>query len=578
VTPSPARRLLLLVTLGCLLVPACGRSEPPEIPLTFDHYHGYDETRSLLEAMAMAYPSLARVSSIGQDLRGFDLWAIEITNTATGAADAKPAFYADGNIDADEPSSTEAILHLAHRLLTRHGSDPAITRLVDTTTFYLVPICNPFMANLYVTTPMTGIVSSINARPRDDDGDGRMDEDPPDDVNGDGKILQMRVRDAGGEWIASPLDPRLMVRRAPDEPGRWRVLSEGFDNDGDGQFNEDWIGGVDLNRNFPFDWKPEWIQEGAGAYPLSEPETRAIVDFVNAHPNIGFVISGHSGPDVGLIYRPYGSRPDTAIPAVDADRIAAFATTFSQLSGGLRFEAPYGAQAERRFGRPIYGYGFEMEWAYEMAGAYAFTPEHGMIPGTPGPDGRIPEIELLRVSDAEFGGSLFVPWTPFQHPTLGDVEIGGFVKFTRPNPPPGPYLERLVDVYARMYEYWASTLPRLEVFDATARAAAGGYLITAGVGNAGLLPTNVTQRSLEYGTAPPVVVSLEPGPGVELIEGERRQTIGQLEGVGLRTPAAAPIQHTFSWRVTKTGDAEAWVEVVASSAKAGTARVRVPLQ
>lgn len=198
---------------------------------------------------------------------------------------------------------------------------------------------NPYMADLYVSTPMTGIVSSINARPRDDDGDGRFDEDPPDDVDGDGQILQMRVRDPRGRFRTSPRDARLLVARDPDAPGEWAVYSEGFDNDG--AINEDWIGGVDLNRNFPFDWKPEWIQEGAGPYPLSEPESHAIAEFIVGHPNIGFVINGHSGPDDGLVYRPYGSRPDSAIPQGDFQIMGAFARKFAALSGGLRMLPTY---------------------------------------------------------------------------------------------------------------------------------------------------------------------------------------------------------------------------------------------
>jgi hypothetical protein len=551
------------------LAAACARPAPPAPPsLTFDHYHGYDETKALVDALAAAHPDLATVYSIGRDLQGYELWAIEITNTATGPASSKPAFYADGNIDADEPSSTEVILRLAYDLLAGHGEDPALTALVDTTAFYLVPTVNPYMADLYVSTPMTGIVSSINSRPRDDDGDGQADEDPPDDVDGDGRILQMRIRDPEGGFRTSPDDDRLVVPAAAGEPREWRVLTEGFDNDGDGVFNEDWIGGVDLNRNFPFDWKPEWIQEGAGPYPLSEPETRAIVDFVNAHPNIGFVISGHSGPDVGLIYRPYGSRSDEAIPEADRAAMAAFEARFAALSGGLGFEAPYGPAAIRRFG-----------WAYEMAGAFSFSPEHGFIPGEPGPDGRVPDAELLRISDSQYGGSLFVPWTPFEHPTLGPVELGGFVKFTKPNPPPGPALERLVDVYSRMYAFWASTLPRLELPSVDVRPAGEAWLVTATVANHGALPTYVTAKALGHGYPEPVSVELILGPGVEILEGEVRRVVGHLDGIGLGAEApgtTGPVAQTVSWRVRSTG-ADAWVEVSAATPKAGAVRQRVVL-
>lgn len=84
-------------------------AQPPPSSVTFDRYHGYAETRAILDRLAAAYPELARVCSIGKDYKGYDLWAIAITNRKTGPAADKPAFYADGNIDADEPSATEVI-------------------------------------------------------------------------------------------------------------------------------------------------------------------------------------------------------------------------------------------------------------------------------------------------------------------------------------------------------------------------------------------------------------------------------------------------------------------------------------
>lgn len=558
----------------------------PARPLSFDRYHGYEETANLLRALAAAHPTLAQVYSIGKDLKGYETWLIEITNQRVGKAAEKPAFWADGNIDADEPSSTEAILYLAERLLSGHGSDPEITRLVDTTTFYLVPMSNPYMAHLYVSTPMTGIVSSINSRPRDDDGDGRMDEDPPDDIDGDGQILQMRVRDPRGGFRQHPKDPRLMMRTKADEAGGWTVLTEGLDNDGDGAFNEDWIGGVDLNRNFPFDWQPEWIQEGSGPYPLSEPESRHLVEFIVAHPNIGFVINGHSGPDDGLLYRPYGSRPDSVIPRQDFLTMGTFAEKFAGLSGGLRMLPPYGAEAERRFGpsRQVYGHGFMLEWAYEMTGAFSFVAEHGIIPGDADRDGRVTDEELIRVSDAEFGGRLFVNWKPLTHPTLGPVEIGGFVKFTKPNPPPGRDLERLVQIYGAMYQYWASTLPRLALQVATPRPSPPGHaVISAVVENRGMLPTNVTQKAVENGYADAVVVTIQASPNIDIVGGDARAQVGHLPGTGFQyrralssgLAASEAASKKLSWVVRSRDSLPGWVEVTAQSAKAGVARERV---
>ena len=126
----------------------------------------------------------------------------------------------------------------------------------------------------------------------DNDQDGRLDEDPPEDLDGDGVIYQMRYRVRPGEEeegnaTLDPRDPtgRLMrTSRGGDVEGEWVVVSEGYDSDGDGRFNEDGIGGLDLHRNYPENWRPApgldatgrgYTQRGAGEYPLSEIETRS---------------------------------------------------------------------------------------------------------------------------------------------------------------------------------------------------------------------------------------------------------------------------------------------------------------
>ncbi len=567
---------------------AINGQERPNVSIKFDKYHGYKEMKDLLDRLAATYPSLAKVYSIGKDYKDYDIWLIEITNQKTGRAEDKPAFYADGNMDNDEAASSELLLYTAQRVLTKYGGDPEITKLLDTTTLYFIPMVNPYMSDLFISTPMNDIVSSINARPRDDDGDGRLDEDPPEDIDGDGNILLMRVRDPKGRYKTNPNSPRLLVKCKPDEPGEWTVYTEGLDNDHDGLINEDWIGGTDLNRNFPFNWRPEWIQEGAGPFPLSEPESRTYADFIRAHPNIGFVVNGHAGPDDGLIYRVYGSLPDSAIPRQDYLTLNAFAEKFAAVSGGLKLVGNYGEQAEHRFGpgRMVYGYGLMKEWSYEMQGAFGFSTETGMLAGDYNKDGRVTEEELLRVSDEEFGGKLFVDWKIFKHPTLGNIEIGGFTKWTRPNPPPGRYLQKLVETYGTMYLYWASILPRLQISEPAIAAAPAGFKVTAVVENVGMLPSYVAYKSIENRHAKPVLVTITTSPNVEVYGGEPSLKVGHLSGLGFQFPSALssgtdlerPEQsREVSWLVRLRGTGPAWVEITATTPKAGTVKRRVNL-
>lgn len=115
----------------------------------------------------------------------------------------------------------------------------------------------------------------------------------------------MRVADPSGTMKTSPDDPRLMVPLAQGtDPqswkGEWRVYSEGIDNDGDGRFNEDGVGGIDGNRNFPENWKPDPISTNPGPYPLSEPESRAVVDFHLTLDNLTGAINYHMAGNVAV--------------------------------------------------------------------------------------------------------------------------------------------------------------------------------------------------------------------------------------------------------------------------------------
>ena len=549
----------------------------PQAPLvTFDRYHGHRDLKAALDRIAAARPELARVASIGADLRGFDLWLIEITNTETGAAADKPAVFAIGNLDGDEPIATESLLALAQRAVAGHGADAALTTLLDTTVLYLVPMANPFMADQYVTTPLRG-PSGVNARPRDDDRDQRTDEDGPEDLDGDGHILTMRVRAPSGPFRTDPADPRLLVRRAAREPGEWITYTEGIDNDRDGRINEDPIGGVTLDRNFPFDWKPEAVQEGAGAAALSEPEVRAIAEFLTAHANVGLVIDARGGSSPAQVLRPYAARPDAALPPADLDALTAFVAPLDALPGGAPMRSPHGAIALSRAGRLEYGFGVLIDWASEQHGAFAVAPELGLTPGDADGDGEVSDRELLQLSDREFGGRLFVPWKPFAHPTLGRVEIGGFVKFARDNPPAGAPLERAARAWAGVYAAWASRLPRLQLDGVTTVAEHGGITIRATVENAGALPTNVTTRAVAQRSAAPVVVTLTVSPGVELLGDTARLDIGALPG---RDAPDGSHRRELVWAVRLPADAQGthWAEIVVSSVKAGTVRRRVALQ
>jgi hypothetical protein len=269
---------------------------------------------------------------------------VVVTNTATGADTDKPAFWVDGNIHAAELTASTACLYWLHQLATGYGSDDApVTQLLDTRVVYIVPRLNPDGAELALADRPRHIRSSTRPYP--------FDEEPVDgltveDIDGDGRMLSMRIPDPHGPYKKHPDDPRLMVPREPGEFGGeyYRVMPEGTLKNYDGlkiTVNPD-REGLDLNRNFPAYWRQEFEQVGAGPYPTSEPEVRAMVDFIVKHPNIGAAVSFHTHS--GVILRPMGTQSDddmtpedlwiykrcrTSAPSSPATRRSASSTTSS---------------------------------------------------------------------------------------------------------------------------------------------------------------------------------------------------------------------------------------------------------
>jgi len=290
----------IAVLLAIPLITMVSQPHPTQAQeLNFDHNHTNQEVVDYLNAVVRAYPEIARLHTIGQSYEGRDLLVLEVTNQATGDGLSKPGFWIDGNLHASEVMGAEVTLKNIDVLVKQYGSDPFITNLVDTRTIYLMPKMNPDGSDYYLMNP-DGMRSSV--RPHDSDRDGVLDDDPPEDLNGDRNITQMRVRDVTGPFKTSPDDPRLMVRVEAGEPGEWRVYSEGIDNDNDGNFNEDGVGGLDINRNWPGQWQQEHVQYGSGPYALSEPETRAVADFLFSHPNVTGIVNHHMAGN--FVYRP----------------------------------------------------------------------------------------------------------------------------------------------------------------------------------------------------------------------------------------------------------------------------------
>jgi hypothetical protein len=268
---------------------AAGNAQAPKTPAV---YHKPADLGALLKAFPVQYPKLAQLTSLGKSAGAREIPILRIAGTGSPsgpAPEARPAILVAANLEGKHVIGTEAALRLAEKLLAGYAKDKKIAALLDARTIYVAPLLNPDGAEVFFAPLRSDRFS--NAHPVDEDADGSVDEDGFEDLNKDGLITQMRVKDPEGKWISDPKEPRLMRLADPKkgEKGLYKIYSEGIDNDGDGEYNEDPPGGVELNRNFPHDF--EYFDKTAGLYPVSEPETIALVKFMVDHPLISLVLN-----------------------------------------------------------------------------------------------------------------------------------------------------------------------------------------------------------------------------------------------------------------------------------------------
>ncbi|MGE5096061.1 MAG: M14 family metallopeptidase [Betaproteobacteria bacterium] len=523
--------------------------------LRYDRFYRHDELTRLLRELAASRPSLFAIESIGRSYEGRDIWVVAATNRETGEPAHKPAFWIDGNIHAAELTASTACLHFLDALERGYGSDADITRLLDTRVLYVCPRINPDGAEWALADKPRFIRSSTRPYP--------FDEDPVDglnvgDVDGDGRILSMRIPDPNGAYKAHPEDARLMIPRDPAEAGGqyWRILPEGTLEGYDGvqiRLNRD-KQGLDLNRNFPAGWRQEYQQVGAGPYPASEPEVRAVVDFVTGHANICGGVSFHTHS--GVILRPFSSEPDENMPAEDLWLYKSFGTRASEITGYPYLSIFHDFKYHPK--QVITG-GFD--WIYEHLGQFFWTVEIWAPVKEAGVESykwiewyreHPPEddLKLLRWSDRELDGNGYVSWYPFEHPQLGPVELGGWNKLEVFRNPPVKYREREVQRFPRWLTWQALTTPRLEVFSTEVqRLGEDTWRVRLAVHNTGYLPSYVTKRALERKVVRGVIYEIALPEGAALVSGKRRVEGAQLEG-----RASKPSLQAFLPNNDLTGD------------------------
>ncbi len=551
----------------------------------------------------------ARMRSIGTSHEGREVWLVEVGDPSGTPLDERPGVLVVGNLSGDHLVGSALALETVRYLL----EDPSAAGVRQEQVVYVVPRLNPDGAEAMFDDVRRD--RRRNARPFDDDNDGRTDEDPPEDLDGDGMITVMRVPDPGGAFMVHPDDPRLMKRadRAAGERGAFTLHTEGVDSDGDGFLNEDGFGGVDLDRNWQHVY-PYWERD-AGPHMVSEPEVRALMDFVVAHDRIGAVLTfGHSdnlvagtdargnfadasvlqldafaaepwqeiwgtgsfdeigggrgfrfGPRLGAGNVPLrgaqpgrdndpqsGRRPAESVDAADREYFNAVAEAYREITG----------IEEVLVNREPEGAFFQV--AYFQRGIPAFSTQGwGAAEAL---DGATADERALAWADSA-GVEVFDAWTEHEHPELGTVEIGGFRPYATTNPP-AEALGELGRLHGEFVVRLAGMLPRVRIVSADVEAHGGGvFTVTAEVENTGYLPTTL-QHGVVSRAVDPTLVRLEIDSGRILTGAAKSSEVEKLEGTGSRA--------RFSWLIRgSTGER---VEILARSEHGGTDTTTVTLR
>jgi murein tripeptide amidase MpaA len=503
----------------------------------FDRYYRYQDLVRILEGYAQEYPQLVRLESIGKSYEGRDIWLVTVTRFATGEDGHKPALWVDGNIHASEVSPSSMCLYLIQHLVSKYGSDAQITRCLETRAFYICPRVNPDGAEWALADKPKIIRSSTRPYPYDEEPIGGLVQE---DIDGDGRMLAMRIPDPDGAWKVCPEEPRLLVRREPAEVGEqyYRVLPEGYIENYDGVLipirprKER----LDLNRNFPVQWRQEYEQEGAGPYPTSEPEARTLAQFITSHPNITGGVAFHTYS--GVMLRPYDYQADEAFPGEDLWTYQKIGKKGTEMTG---YPAVSVYHDFRYHPNKVITGGFDT-WLYEHLGMFAWTVEIWSPQRQAGIEQYKfiewnrehpleDDLKMLKWSDEVLGGKGYVDWYPFEHPQLGPVELGGWDRIYAFRNPPPESLEKEIAPFAGWLVWHLLISPRLELGEANAKQVGENtYRIRLVVQNTGWLPTYVTKKALEKKVVRGVVCEIELPEGAVLETGKPREEVGQLEG------------------------------------------------
>ena len=621
--------LLLILTSGLYVTQSQTYPNSAEINKQFD-------------ALSKANSGKMKIHQLAQSPGQNPVVAVEIGLETGKTEKSNPAIFVVANPEGTNPLSGYASVSLAKMILKDEKNLK--------NTWYIVPALNPDALAAYFAKAKWE--NPRNLKKVNDDQDEATDEDSPDDLNNDGFITKMRVKDPMGIWVIDQTDKRLMRKADTDkgEKGTYTLYQEGIDNDGDGEYDEDPVGGVNTGINFPHLFKP--FQPASGGWPGNTPEVYAVMKFIFAHPeiaatfvfgNTNFCLVPPEGGRRGSVDLDRIRIPDNMVERLGAERgrtytmdeiielaqplappgveltpsvVANFLnlgavvnplkedlTWYKELSDQYKeFLKAAKFDAERLDPDKAKDGSFEL-WSYYQLGVPSFSfnfftlpkpkdekkdgsginleklegmssddfvalgeekiqafliennaPEQftaqkviemmksgqsnpkqmaAMMKNMPKPR-KVAEVDpelkaIIAFSDKQLGGKGYVDWTPYKHPTLGDVEIGGAVPFVT-NTPPFAWADSLINIQLPWIFTLADKLPHLKISDYKVKSlGADVYQLEIWIENAGYLPYPTAMG--ERNQTPASCILILDGESIEFLSGYKRTPIKAVGGL-----------------------------------------------
>ncbi len=505
--------LVLLLLMPCVLLA--------------QDYSNHAQISQRLKNLENNHRNLVKLQSIAKTTGGKDIWMLEI---GSGERDRNPAIAVVGGVEGSHLLGQELALGFAEKLLASANQD-SIKNMLASTVFYVFPSLSPDAAEQYFAR--LKYERSANASPTDDDRDGKVNEDPYEDLNNDGVITMFRVEDPTGGWRTHTADARIMVaaNKEKGESGKYLMFTEGIDNDKDGAFNEDGEGGIHFNKSLTFD--PPYFQPGAGEHPVSEPENRALLDILHEKFNVFAVMTFGPANNLSEAWKYDASktrqRVITGILENDAK--------INKLASDLYKQAVKSKDAPAAPGTK----GDFFQWAYFHYGRQSYS-----TPGWWAPKFEIPkdsasaaqykpnedkntDVDFLRWTESQ-NIDAFVNWTKVNHPDFPgkNVEVGGFKPFVKSNPPYA-MVAKLVDDHTKFIVSLATKKPQVDLVNVKTESLGDGVnRITINIQNNGYMPAVAQVARNNYWVKLPKV-SVTTASGQQLVSGNKITLINNLD-------------------------------------------------